>query len=191
MKKLRDTLDDASRELIESHIPFAIDMAKHAQHTFGAHVEPDELEGAARAGLCEAALHFDLRGPASFRTVAFVWVNKALHKSVSDRCSHGITYGSRVECSCIDITDPADLALVDTEDDNEESLECKRLVEAMLEKVAQLNEPERTVLKLAMGLEAPALSTEEIAAATHRSVRTVRMIKRNALNSLALLMEEE
>jgi len=170
-------LTEAQQEMVSHNIPYAMNMGKRyaALGRFKG-IPVEDLQQEACFGLCIAAQRYvapadaavgeGQAAGASFRTYAYNWCLKFIMMAINDEPLD--TFEDR---------DPADVEIID--DDEEQALAEERAqqVEAML---AVLNPHERRVVSLLYGFEGESCDFRQIAAMMHIQVARVRQIYEKA-----------
>ena len=184
--------------LVIENTKFAKDLALRFRNSG---VEMDELQSASVMGLCEAAILYDESNGVLFKTFAYAYCVKYIHKAITD-CTMPMMVPERcrndVEMLHLDLSFEAIGSA-----DADEGTDADRLLYAVAEPTQDevmmkvenygilrkamadvLNDKERKVISLRYGFVADVLSREEVAKVMGISKERVRQIEMHALGKL-------
>jgi len=159
-------LTKAQNKLIMDHIAYAKRIAKkYAGDDCPAGITLMQLETESCSALCEAALRFDPKTGADFKTFAYDWCKKSILAFIHDRSYSDFE----------DIENVTDDTLEDDED--AQAAEREQKVKALL---AVLDKNELKVVRLLFGFEGKCKDFKEIAVMMHVQVARVHQIYEKA-----------
>ena len=184
--------------LVIENTKFAKDLAFKFRNSG---VEIDELQSASVMGLCEAAILYDESKGVLFKTFAYAYCVKYIHKAITD-CTMPMTVPERwrndVEMLHLDLSfeafgsadaddgTDADRLLYAVAEPTQDEVMVKDEDCSILRKLMAdvLTDKEQRVISLRYGLTDDALSREEVAKVMGISKERVRQTERHALGKL-------
>lgn len=183
-----------NQRLVIENTKFAKDLAFKFRNSG---VEIDELQSASVMGLCEAAILYDESKGVLFKTFAYAYCVKYIHKAITD-CTMPMMVPERwrndVEMLHLDLSfeafgsadADADRLLYAVAEPTQDEVMMKVEDCSILRKLMAdvLTDKEQRVISLRYGLTDDALSREEVAKVMGISKERVRQIEMHALGKL-------